>query len=189
MEYVAIDFETANRYQDSACALGLCLFDEDGRRKDSWYSLIRPRIPYFDPFCTRVHQLDPNDILSAPTLPELWSDIVDFIGQRPLVAHNARFDMGVLRTSSYCCRLEIPQYEYYCTLALARKLVPGYFSYKLTYLVQELLQMEYHAHLASDDAYVCGKLFHRLVGSHLVDKEELDEFLLEKRLDYPRRVG
>ncbi len=189
MEYVAIDFETANRYADSACALGLCLFDEDGRKVDSWYSLICPRIPYFDPVCTNVHHLDPGDVLSAPKLPELWKDIVDFIDDRPLVAHNARFDMNVLKTSGNCSGLEVPPYEYYCTLSLSRRLVPGYSCYKLTYLVQELLQMDYRAHLASDDAYVCGKLFYRLCGKHLLDKEELDEYLIEKRLDYPRRLS
>ncbi|MCR5732882.1 MAG: 3'-5' exoribonuclease, partial [Sphaerochaetaceae bacterium] len=164
MEYVAIDFETANRYPDSACAIGLSLFDEEGVRRDSFYSLICPVIPYFDPVCTNVHHLDSRDVLRAPKLDEIWDDIYSFIGSRPLVAHNARFDMGVLKASLTRCGINPPPYEYYCTLNLARRLLPGYDCYKLTYLVDQVLGMNYHAHLASDDAYVCGKLFHRLCG-------------------------
>lgn len=52
--WVAIDFETANQGADSACALGVAVV-EDGTvaRARSW--LIRPRVPYFDPFHTSIH--------------------------------------------------------------------------------------------------------------------------------------
>ena len=186
MEYVAIDFETANRYPDSACAIGLALFDEDGRKLDSYYSLIHPRVPYFDPVCTNVHHLDSRDILSSPYLDELWPDISAFIGSRALVAHNARFDMGVLKASLKGCGITPPSYEYYCTLSLSRRFIPGHACYKLTYLVDEVLNMNYQAHQALDDAYVCGKLFYYLCGKYMLDKEELDEYLLEKGLDYPK---
>ena len=41
MEYFAIDFETANDYQNSACSVGIVRF-VDGEEKDSVYSLIKP---------------------------------------------------------------------------------------------------------------------------------------------------
>ena len=41
MEYFAIDFETANDYQNSACSFSVVRF-VDGEEKDSIYSLIKP---------------------------------------------------------------------------------------------------------------------------------------------------
>ena len=85
MEYVSIDFETANTSFDSACAIGLCLFSSEGEELDSYYSLIRPKELVFDTRCTMVHNLDPYDIANAKSLPELWPDILAFIGDRALV--------------------------------------------------------------------------------------------------------
>ena len=48
MEYFAIDFETANDYQNSACSVGVVRF-VDGEEKDSVYSLIKPAKMYFRP--------------------------------------------------------------------------------------------------------------------------------------------
>ena len=41
MAVVALDFETADKYADSACALGMVRL-EGGRVADTWYRLIRP---------------------------------------------------------------------------------------------------------------------------------------------------
>lgn len=37
MEYVALDFETANRQSGGACAIGMVRFDMDGNPLDSFY--------------------------------------------------------------------------------------------------------------------------------------------------------
>ena len=43
MEFIAIDFETANRYNHSAVSVGLARMDHKGNVLDSYYTLIRPR--------------------------------------------------------------------------------------------------------------------------------------------------
>lgn len=186
MEFVAIDFETANQGRDSAIAIGMTLMDEEGEKKDEYYSLIRPPRPFFDPFCTAVHHLKPEEVLKAPYLSELWSEIEDFIGGRPLVAHNAAFDMAVLKGSAYANEIKLPNYEYYCTLCIARRILPGLSSYRLSALADEVLQLEYNAHVASDDAYVCGKLFSRLFKGHMHDNEQFEYFLAQQRINYPK---
>ena len=47
MNWIAIDFETANEKHSSACAMGIAIV-ADGRivKRDSW--LIRPRKLYFN---------------------------------------------------------------------------------------------------------------------------------------------
>ena len=175
MNYVAIDFETAACRMDSACALGLVRFDSEGTELESWYSLIRPPVLQFDDVCTQVHHLSPLDITKAPTLKELWPEIREFIKNDPLVAHNAQFDMNVLRHTLVAWDLDVPSYKYFCTLSLSRKLWKGRRSYKLTSLAEDM-GWEYDAHNALADAEVCGKLFSRLCGEVLYNDDVADRF-------------
>ena len=170
MEYIAIDFETASVLRDSACSIGLVRFNEDGESTDSYYSLIRPPVLRFDPVCTAVHHLDPYEIAAAPTFRDIWGEIESFIGSRPLVAHNAQFDMGVLSHTLHSWNLECPGDYYYCTLSLSRKLWKGKPSYRLTSLASGL-GWEYDAHNALADALICGRLFSRLCGEVLFSDE------------------
>ena len=110
MQFVSIDFETANQEPSSACAIGLSRFDEDGRQVDSWYSLIRPPVMYFDPVCVSVHGLHPADCRWMPTFDELYGQIRSFIGDDVLVAHNAPFDMGVLRATAQHYGIALPNW-------------------------------------------------------------------------------
>ena len=175
MNYVAIDFETAACRMDSACALGLVRFDSEGTELESWYSLIRPPVLQFDDVCTQVHHLSPLDITKAPTLKELWPKIREFIKNDPLVAHNAQFDMNVLRHTLVAWDLDVPSYKYFCTLSLYRKLWKGRRSYKLTSLAEDM-GWEYDAHNALADAEVCGKLFSRLCGEVLYNDDVAARF-------------
>ena len=175
MNYVAIDFETAACRMDSACALGLVRFDSEGTELESWYSLIRPPVLQFDDVCTQVHHLYPLDITKAPTLKELWPEIREFIKNDPLVAHNAQFDMNVLRHTLVAWDLDVPSYKYFCTLSLSRKLWKGRRSYKLTSLAEDM-GWEYDAHNALADAEVCGKLFSRLCGEVLYNDDVAARF-------------
>ena len=175
MNYVAIDFETAACRMDSACALGLVRFDSEGTELESWYSLIRPPVLQFDDVCTQVHHLSPLDITKAPTLKELWPEIRELIKNDPLVAHNAQFDMNVLRHTLVAWDLDVPSYKYFCTLSLSRKLWKGRRSYKLTSLAEDM-GWEYDAHNALADAEVCGKLFSRLCGEVLYNDDVAARF-------------
>lgn len=181
MEYVALDFETANNEAGCGCAIGLVRFDEEGKEQDSFYSLIHPRIPYFDPWMTSVHQLDSRDCLKAPQFPELWPVLQDFIKGDLVVAHFAQFDMGVLRRTLQVYGLQSDPIRYVCTCNLGRKIWPNLPCYKLSYLVQYLDLADYHQHYALDDALMCGRVMYRECGSHLLDKDDLQRFLTTKR--------
>lgn len=191
MRYCSIDFETANRYPESACAIGLCEFDEEGSLLDSFYSLIRPHRLEFDPMCTAVHHLDPLDIAKAPTLDELWPGICSFVYGLPLVAHNAPFDIPVLKASAMAAGVGGLETEYYCTLSLSRRVLAPRASYRLTSLAEDFGWV-YDAHMALEDAIVCGKLFARLCGDALFSDSSMDAFMKKvyRGMDrgYPRRL-
>lgn len=192
MEYVAIDFETANESDDSACAIGLVRFSEDGEEIDSYYSLIAPPVLYFDPVCTSVHHLKSEDVSKAPHFDEIWPDLKVFIGSSPLVAHNAQFDMNVLSATLKRYSLEVPEYAYYCTFSLSRKLWPKKNRYSLTYLASTF-DWTYNAHNALEDARICGRLFYRLCGENLFDDRVLAKFFKriykKSKNPFPRKLG
>ena len=69
---VALDFETSDKYADSACALGMSRI-EGGRVTDNWYSLIRP--PRSTVYFTEIHGLTWDMLKNQRTFPELWPEI------------------------------------------------------------------------------------------------------------------
>lgn len=191
MQYVAIDFETANKSSDSACAIGLNLFDENGNLKDSYYSLICPEVPYFDPACTAVHGLKAEDILGAPKLKDIWDEILSFISNRPLIAHNAPFDIRVLKDSAESSGLYGIDSDYYCTLSLSRRLMPELDRHNLTYIAKQN-DWIYRAHDAKDDSFICGVLFYELLKGKLESEYALKSYLNEvykgSKSTYPRHI-
>jgi len=180
MQYVALDFETANSYKGNACAIGLVRFDEDGKALDDYYSLISPKVSYFDPRMTMVHGLSSEECLASPSFASLWPDIREFINNDLVVAHFAQFDMGVLKGCLEVYDLPSTPVEYVCTCNLGRKVWPGLGCYKLRYLSQYLNLQEYRQHYALDDALVCGKLMYRECTPHLLERETLSMYLASK---------
>jgi DNA polymerase-3 subunit epsilon len=157
MNFVTIDFETAKYSRESACAVGLVKY-VDGKAADTFYSLIRPPQLYIRPDFTDIHGLTVDDVRDAPTFEDLWDSTINpFIGNFPLVAHNAPFDMGVLWAVLEWYELEIPPFNYFCTCSLARRTWPELDSHALTALAENF-GIVYNAHNALDDAMTCGKL-------------------------------
>ncbi|MDR1575938.1 MAG: 3'-5' exonuclease [Treponema sp.] len=157
MNFVTIDFETAKYSRESACSVGLVRF-ENGIAGGTYYSLIRPPVLYIRPDFTRIHGLTVDDVKDAPVFSAIWeSQILPFIGDMPLAAHNASFDMGILRAVLQWYGLKIPRLRFFDTLFLARRTWPELESHALTRL-GETFGINYNAHNALDDAHTCGKI-------------------------------
>jgi DNA polymerase-3 subunit epsilon len=123
---------------------------------DSFYSLIRPPVLYIRPEFTEIHGLTVEDVRDAPDFAEVWENgILPFTGDLPLAAHNAAFDMGVLRAALSWYKLPLPLIRYFCTLRLARAAWPELESHALTSL-GEHFGIVYDAHNALEDAQTCG---------------------------------
>lgn len=162
LNYIAIDFETANYYKNSACSVGLVRFI-DGKEIDSCYSLIHPAKMYFIPEWTEtIHHISYDDVRDKPYFPEVWDTIVmPFINKTPnipLVAHNGNmFDMPVIRN---CCEyfgMDTPNLKYFDSLIIAKKTWPELDSHRLTAL-GEYFKIDYLAHDALEDSRTCGQI-------------------------------
>lgn len=118
MTFVAIDFETADRQPDSACAVALVRVEE-GRISRRESRLIRPPKRPFE--FTYLHGIAWEDVADQPTFGQTWPDLAEVLdGALYLVAHNAPFDRGVLYA---CCRaadLAPPPHPFRCTVQIAR---------------------------------------------------------------------
>ena len=134
----AIDFETAANFRASACAVGVSIPTGDGQAQSrSW--LIRPPGNHYDPFNISIHGITPEDTENAPRIHEVWDEVAEFIGDRTLIAHNAAFDMSVLRKSFALRKVPVPhEYEYLCTYLLARSVWPKRWSYRLNDIIEDI---------------------------------------------------
>jgi DNA polymerase-3 subunit epsilon len=154
MNFIAIDFETAKYSRESACSVGLVKF-VNGKAVDTFYSLICPPVLYIRPEFTDIHGLTVEDVRDAPDFAAVWDSLRPFIGDLPLAAHNAAFDMGVLRAALEWYEQPIPPLKYFCTLKLARSAWPELKSHALTSL-GDYFSIIYDAHNALGDAQTCG---------------------------------
>lgn len=122
LNFTAIDFETANSKSASACSVGMVKV-RDGIIVDRVSWLIRPPVG-FDEFLewnTRIHGIRVEDVAGALGWAEQFPDLVAFSGGDHFVAHNAAFDMGVIRGGCAATSIDCPDFAYLCSLQLARK--------------------------------------------------------------------
>ncbi|MGO9448232.1 MAG: exonuclease domain-containing protein [Solirubrobacteraceae bacterium] len=142
--FAAIDFETATGSRASACAVAVAIV-ERGHVKDVQRWLIQPPGNEYDGFNTSIHGITPEMTKDSPTMAVVWPEVLEVVGDRPLVAHFAAFDMSVLRNALTADGSEWPNLTYFCTCTLAKRGWPGMLSYRLVDLADECgLTFQHH---------------------------------------------
>lgn len=155
-----MDFETANSSRASACAIGLTEV-KGGVISRSKSLLFRPP-PGFDEFNgwnIAIHGITPLMVAHEPRFAEVWEEISDFIGQNTIVAHNASFDLSVLRATLSASGLDWPEYSYACTMVMSRQMF-DLTSHGLSYVAQKIgipWDEEKH-HDALYDSQICADI-------------------------------
>jgi len=161
MRWAAIDFETATHSRDSACALGVVVVDGGEERiRHSW--LIRPPENAYSWRNVQVHGIRPEDTERAPDFADVWAEALYLIGDRPLVAHNASFDVGVIRGCCTSFELEVPDHRYHCTVQLSRRTWPELERHRLPIVAAHVgAQLDHHDALS--DAAACSSILRACV--------------------------
>lgn len=154
--WVAIDFETAS-VRGTPCAVGMVEVN-GGRvgRSAGW--LIRPPIFEFSPFNVALHGITPDMCRNATDWAASLSRIEEFRDGRPLLAHNAGFDIGVIRDACSLAEIPWPEFTYACSLVVGRRVWPGLSSYSLPFLASHLGVYEGSHHEASADAEMAARI-------------------------------
>jgi len=125
---IVLDTETTGfdpRTGDRMIEVG-CIEIEDllptGR---TFHRLIHPErlIP---PDAIRVHGITDDKVKDAPKFAEIVIDLCDFIGDAPIIAHNAQFDRNFIdHEFGRCGRVLFPEDRWIDTLKLAQSRFPG----------------------------------------------------------------
>lgn len=117
--FVALDFETADRHRDSACAVGVVRV-EGTRITGRAHHLIRPPRAAFE--FTRVHGITWLHVAREPRFSEVWRRVSPLLeGAEFIAAHNASFDRSVLQACCAMFAMEPPPLRFECTVKLARE--------------------------------------------------------------------
>lgn len=160
INFIAIDFETANEKPSSICEAGICVV-KGGKvvEKKSW--LVRPENNLYNYWNIKVHGIRPEQTQDSPDFSAVWNEIEAYIRDCPvLVAHNASFDMGCIRHSLELYGIAKPKIKYFCSLRAARHIYDFYCN-KLDYLCDHFEISCGTHHRAGDDAEMCARLFLR----------------------------
>lgn len=169
VDFTAIDFETANSHPSSACAVGLVRV-RDGSVVERAEWLIRPPAGHdtFLPFNIKIHGITPDMVAQAREWGEQLAELRDFIGLDVAVAHNASFDMGVIRAACFETVSPTPKLKYLCSVQVSRKTyeIP---SHRLPLAAAAAGFAEFAHHDALADAEACAAIISDAAKRHEAD--------------------
>lgn len=159
MDFVAIDFETANSARASACAIGMVKIVK-GQVIDSYSSLIKPAESHnWENYWNfNVHGIPFDAYQEAPTFPEIWGDIQAFIGDFPVFAHNSSFDRSVLFRTLESWELDPAAFSFSCSILLAQRILKTKADVSLPALASRFGIPGLKHHDALSDAETCAEI-------------------------------
>ena len=175
--YVVFDVETPNRYNDRISAIGLSVV-EDGRISEEFFSYVDPET-FFDYFNIRLTGISEATVAGAPAFPELWERIAPLMSSGILVAHNAVFDLGVLKKCLRDYGIEWKDsVRYCCTARMGRVLLPG-MGHRLDELC-EYYGIALDHHQADSDSRACAEILLRYFASGADERRFIRTYRMEE---------
>ena len=157
--FVAVDLETTGLEfeKDEIIEVALVRF-ENGVPTENVDYLVKPTTAVLRPFIESLTGITNADIADAPDFASVAGSICSFIGDLPIVAHNATFDSKFLKNTME--KVGIPfDHAVWDSLTLSRIAFQDVPNHRLDTLTQELNIERSRAHRALPDAEACGKLF------------------------------
>ncbi|MBF6253129.1 DNA polymerase III subunit epsilon [Nocardia farcinica] len=153
LTFAAFDVETANPTRGSICAVGVAIV-ADGVRVATHSWLCRPpaAVGQFARMNMRIHKITPQRVLGRPEFAQLLPEVLDVIGDLPVVAHNAAFDMDNVSRACGFSAVTLPDWRYGCSLGWARQQL-RLESYKLDHVAAALgVALDEHHEAGADAA-------------------------------------
>jgi ATP-dependent DNA helicase DinG len=155
---VSIDIETTglDSQKDEIIEIGAVRFHRNVV-EDEWTTLINPGRP-IPPFISQLTGIHNEMVVQAPHIQEIYADLLEFVGDMPVVGHNINFDLSFLRRrGGFRENRAIDTYE------MAAVLLPTAERYNLGALA-EFLHIDLPAtHRALDDARVTHVVYRQLL--------------------------
>ena len=158
--FVALDLETTGLdfEKDEIIEVALVRF-ENGVESESVDYLVKPVNAQLRPFIENLTGIYNADIENAEPFAAVAQKIYSFIGDLPIVAHNAMFDSKFLKQTFAKVGISFENHPVWDSLTVSRIAYQNVPNHRLDTLVQELGIERSRAHRALPDAIACGELF------------------------------
>jgi DNA polymerase-3 subunit epsilon len=179
MDFLALDFETATSQPDSPCELGIAVVRGGVVREVRNWLIKPPQWPYFSPYNIAVHGITPQDVAGAPRWQHIWDEVAELLHEQVVVAHNAAFDMSVLRSTLASHGLAHPTFQYFCSVSMCRKVWPGRTSYGLRPMC-DMHNIRFKHHRAGNDAEATAELVLRATDQR--PSFDITQFLIDSKV-------
>ena len=161
--YVVFDIETTGFSPEKNTIIEIgAVKVADGKIQDKYSTFINPDVPIpFD--IEKLTGINDAMVLPYPKIDQILPEFLGFVGECPLVAHNAGFDVGFI--GHFAAKLGLAfNPTVLDTVSLARLLLPSLNRYKLDTVAKALnISLENH-HRAVDDAGATAEIFAAFVG-------------------------
>jgi DNA polymerase-3 subunit epsilon len=163
LNFTAIDFETANERRASACAVGVVRV-QGGQIVESFQTLLRPRELRVDWRNYQVHGIAEAQLHDAPSIADVWEDLLPYLHRQPVAAHNSAFDVSVLEHSLRDFGMPVPPFHCLCSVKLAKVAWPHLERHKLDHVAAHF-GIPLNHHDALSDARACAEITVRALRS------------------------
>lgn len=158
-EFIALDCETTGLKPDVNKIIEIAAIKyKNGDIIDTFHTLINPQehIPYY---ITKINGIKDDMVKDKPTIEEVMPKLMEFIGELPIVAHNASFDAKFLKYTTY--RLfgkDLINNYFIDTVKIARMIYPNLPNHKLE-TIKNYLGLNLKSHRAFDDTIVAANIY------------------------------
>ncbi|WP_068494366.1 exonuclease domain-containing protein [Pseudoclavibacter helvolus] len=154
LDFVSIDFETANHQRGSVCQIGVTDV-RDGRvvSTDAWYILPPTGLDFTN---THIHGISASHVRDAPSWAETLRRLTSVVRSAPVVAYRT-FDKSAYSAANTLAGLPDPGLEFFDALVLAKSRL-DLESYKLPHVAKHLGLPSFSHHDAEADALACAQI-------------------------------
>lgn len=160
MKYTVFDVETPNRLNNRISSIGITTIFDNGEI-NTREILVNPECD-FDVRNISLTGITPEMVKNAPTFSEVWNEISPLFVGTIVVAHNAQFDLCVLRKTLLAYNIAALEIPYVCTLEMSKYHLPSIDNYKLSTLCNYYMIPLDHHHSGSDSE-ACARLFLQMI--------------------------
>lgn len=181
LDFCVFDLETTggNHKSDKIIEIGLVKI-KNLEVVDQINYLINPEIKIPE-FIQKLTSISESDVENRPTIEKVIDDILDFMGDSILVAHNTSFDVPFFNSVLKRLKKEEIKSKSICTNLMTKYLIPDLMSSNLKYMCKIFGIKHNNAHRALDDAMATAELFLKYL--HFFIKKDIKKV---NNLYYPR---
>lgn len=156
--FIALDLETTglDHVNDKIIQVSAIRINRETAEVQEFLSYVNPEIP-IPPFITELTGIKNADVANAPTFESLANNLIDFIGDSVIFAHNASFDIKFLLSNLGTLGIRINN-KVCCTVGMSKHFFPELMNYKLDTVAKHLGIEQVAHHTASEDAMVCAQI-------------------------------